>query len=235
MDATTDVRPPARQTARPRTALAAVAVLGAALGGTLAACAGSAPPPPAASAGTSPLAGVWDATFALDAPPLGFDTAALRARPDGRVHGMLVFVPNHWLTAADVAGAGLPTAPTLYGTYDLDFRPFGFDPRDPDRVPGVVATASTPGGPNGADSVMVVLGPSDDREQVTLAGVLRSDSVVGRWRVQGAGRSALTAGGQFVLVAASAAAPRAATPRPTLGARARGILLRGGSTAGAEP
>ena len=226
------MRPLLRKTAPSRATLAALGVLGAALGGTLEACGGAASRP-AASAGTPRLAGVWDATFVLDAPPLGFDTAALRARPDARVRGTLVLVPNHWLTAAAVAGVGLPTAPTLYGTYDLDFTPFGFDPRDAHRVPGVVATA-TPSGPTGADSVTLVLDPSADREQVTLAGVLRADSVVGTWRVQGPGRSGMTGGGHFVLVAPPATAPPAATPRATLGARARGILLRGGPTAGAE-
>lgn len=148
-----------------------------------------------------PLAGVWDGAFTLDAPPLGFDTAALRGARQGRVRGTFAFLPNHVLTAAVATGTELAVAPSLYGTYDVDFTPFGFDVRRPDRVPDLVGVAAA------GDSVLLLLSPSDDRAQVLLAGTFRRDSLVGTWRLQSAGRGSSSAGGHFVLVAPATARP----------------------------
>ncbi|GJG87072.1 hypothetical protein tb265_22530 [Gemmatimonadetes bacterium T265] len=204
---------------------AALAVVALAAAGTVAACGRDGRPARAARPAGSPplLAGVWDATFSLDVPPLGYDSAALRQAAQGRVRGRFAFMPNHYLPASVATGVGLPAAPTLYGTYDVDFRPFGFDPRNGDRVPDVVGVA--PGGPSAAggaaaDSVTLLLSPSNDRAQVLLAGTVRGDSVVGTWHLQSAGRGGPTAVGHFVLVA-PAAGRAASTPAPRAGLAAR--------------
>ncbi len=207
--------------ARMRTAAARAAVFAG-----LGACGGGATSRPSTPAEAPRLARVWDATFVLDAPPLGFDSAALRATPQGRVHGILAVVPNHWLTTAATAAATLPTRPTLYGAYDVDFTPFGFDPRDADRVPDVVGTASSVA-PPGRDSVLLVLGPASERGRVVLAGTLRADSIVGTWQLQSAGRAGTTAQGHFVLVASPATPSRPAAAAATFRARARAVLHGG--------
>ena len=199
-------------------AIGGLALGGLALGG-LAACGPAAHRrTPVESAGMPPLAGIWDVAFVLDAPPLGFEPPPAGGLARARVGGTLALVANHWLTAPVGDDATAAVRPIVYGTYDVDFRAFGFDPRDPDRVPDVIATevvrrvpvprAALPraaghdrGGPSGGDSVTVVLGPDNERAQVVLVGAARADSVVGTWRLRSAGRWGATAAGRFVLVA----------------------------------
>ena len=193
----------------------AATIGGLALGG-LTFCGPAARRTPVGTAGVPPLAGIWDATFVLDAPPLGVAPPPSSGVGRARVGGTLALVANHWLTAP--IGVDATVRPMVYGTYDVDFRPFGFDPRDPDRVPDVVATEAVPpmpvppasvpraarddrGGSSCGDSVTVVLGPDSERAQVLLVGAARADSVVGTWRLRSAGRWGATAAGRFVLVA----------------------------------
>ncbi len=205
---------------------ASATVLAAVLAALLGACR-SAHERESLAAPTSRLVGVWDVTFALDSPPLGFDSAALHESSGGRVRGTLALVANHWLTASAATGDVSQARPAVYGTYDVDFSPFGFDPRDADRVPDLVATTRQPLGSasaTGGDSVEVVLGPASERAQVVLRGAWRADSVVGTWRLRSAGRWGATASGHFVLVSGRLAAgrPAAAVLRTLRGAVARG-------------
>jgi hypothetical protein len=83
----------------------------------------------------------------------------------------MVFVPNRWLHDH----AWEFGVPSNYGVYDIDFREFGFDPRDPDEPAMVYA------GPIVGDSIGITLHDSRDQTIVALRGSLAGDSVTGTW------------------------------------------------------
>jgi hypothetical protein len=87
------------------------------------------------------------------------------------VHGQIALLANRWV------GGVYPQmlSPTCYGVYDLDFSPFGFDPRNRGHVPLALA------GTGARDSVTVVLEPGPNQQSVVLRGVLAGDSVAGHW------------------------------------------------------
>src|SRR5690348_9838868 len=91
------------------------------------------------------LVGMWDIVYTLDHPTL---LSGRRSVTDRVVRGRIAFLANRWLDATytDIG------TPTNYGTYDVDFTPFGFHHSD-GQPPTAVAAAF------GADSVEVLLGP----------------------------------------------------------------------------
>jgi len=130
------------------------------------------------------ITGTWDITFHLNRAPL-LDADTLTAKHD--VNGSIAFLANRSL-ANQYPGV---TALTNYGTYDIDFSTFGFDPREGRRVPTAVA------GSIAKDSIEIVLGPDEGGISVWMRGGLSRDSIVGRWEVSfpraGAG------GGSFLM------------------------------------
>ena len=171
--------------ARTTTGLAAVLAF-------VSACGHGGAPRAGASAAARRIVGMWEADFALRTPPLAFDSAALRRSPHGDVHATLAFVPNTWLEPASADVTTPATAPVAYGTFDADFTPFGFEPREGGRVPTAVVSVT-------GDSVLLLLGPGGDQTSVYVAAVWRGDSAVGTWRLQSSGRAGATASGGVVI------------------------------------
>lgn len=132
---------------------------------------------------TKRLVGTWDARFQIERPLL------IGSPPkQHEVKGQLAMLANRSLIDA------YPTMelPTDYGTFDIDFTPFGFDGRADGQTPTVFAAW------RGADSLDIVLGEPDGDISVRMHGRFLGDSIVGTWRVlisrTGGG------GGSFVLV-----------------------------------
>lgn len=150
---------------------------------------GSRPQQHGESALAKELAGTWEITFHLDRPPLlGADTLSLKRD----VSGTFVFLANRSLEGRYPGVSNV----TNYGTYDIDFTAFGFDPRDTGRIPTVAVDSVA------ADSIEVVLSTEEGGISVRMRGGIRRDTVTGQWQVLfprvGAG------GGSFLM-----------TPRPT--------------------
>ena len=131
------------------------------------------------------LAGAWSIRLQIDRSR--FEAVAPSEALVREVRGDVALVANHWL-----AGNPRVPLPTLYGTYDIDFRPLGFDPRIDGKVPRVEAAA------RGRDSVDLVFEPADDRQQVRLRGAWIADSIIGRWELDG-GRIGGDAAGAFTM------------------------------------
>lgn len=116
------------------------------------------------------LTGTWDVRFEVDRPPLltEQDIRSLRV-----VEGQLAFLTNRSL---DASYPQLAT-PTNYGTFDVDFSPFGFEARNRHRTPTAVA------GWLSADSVEIILAPDENRTIVRMRGRSAGDTVAGVWDV----------------------------------------------------
>lgn len=138
------------------------------------------------------LAGMWDASFALDV------SLAQRDFPTPPVRGRIALLPNRWL---DGSYPGID-ALSDYGTYDVDFTSFGIEPRARGETPTVVA------GWTGRDSVQFVLTSGVPSLSIVLRGRVVGDSITGRWTYTVARASG--GGGQFVLVRAAPLGARAA-------------------------
>jgi hypothetical protein len=116
------------------------------------------------------LAGTWNITFHLERPPsLVMDTVSVKHD----VSGSLAFLANRSL---ENHYPGVDTL-TNYGTYDIDFTAFGFDPRDGGRIPTVVV------GSIAEDSIEMVLSPDQEGISVRMRGGISGDSVSGKWDV----------------------------------------------------
>ena len=130
------------------------------------------------------LEGTWNIDFHLQRSPLlGSDT--LSGKRD--VNGSLIFLAsqspeNHYSGVGD---------PTDYGTYDIDFSPFGFDPRETGKIPTTVVGWVSP------DSIEIVLSPDQTDISVRMTGGVSHDTISGKWEVSfpraGAG------GGSFLM------------------------------------
>lgn len=148
------------------------------------ACAdGSATERGVATAPATRLAGTWDVRFVLDRSPM---LGPVR-RTAENVRGRFAFLQNRWLPAPH----SWTERPTDYGAYDIDFTPFGFEPRSAVETPTAVAR-SLPG-----DSVEIVLGPERTPVTVSMRGKLANDSVAGTWEVSIS--RAAGGGGRFVM------------------------------------
>ena len=139
----------------------------------------------ARAATTQRLIGTWDARFHLD-QPLVLRPGSGSVKQD--VYGQFAFLANRWLNR------DYPTmeSPSDYGTFDVDFTPFGFDARTNDEAPTAVA------GWLKHDSLEIILGDPQSDMTVRMSGRVAGDSIVGGWRVlvsrTGGG------GGRFVMV-----------------------------------
>ena len=112
------------------------------------------------------LVGVWDVHFE------GERSVAVRSEGAPReASGEIAFLANRWL---DVSYPGIDT-PTDFGTYDVDFTPFGIEPRARGETPTAVA------GWIGPDSVQIVLTSTVSGMSVELHGRAVGDSVTGTW------------------------------------------------------
>lgn len=129
------------------------------------------------------LDGAW--TIELRADRLRLEPVAGKSAQTLTVRGEIALVSNHWL-----GGGGDAPRPSQYGTYDIDFSALGFDPRHGGELPR--ATARMVEG----DSVALVLEPGDAHESVYLRGVVRADSIAGRWSLEPV-RAGADAAGRF--------------------------------------
>ncbi len=130
------------------------------------------------------LAGTWDITFHLERPPL-LTTDTLSVKRD--VSGSLAFLANRSL---ENHYSGVD-ALTNYGTYDIDFTPFGFDPRDGGRIPTVAVDSVA------EDSIEIVLSPDQESISFRMRGGISRDSISGKWEVSFARAGA--GGGSFFM------------------------------------
>ena len=131
------------------------------------------------------LIGLWDVRFQLERPLFGNgDSGALKRY----VRGELAFLANRWVTRV------YPTmrSATLYGSYDVDFSPFGFDPRSNDETPTALA------GWLSSDSLEIIIGDPESDLSVTMDGRIAGDSIAGGWKVVIA--RSYGSGGRFVMV-----------------------------------
>ena len=129
------------------------------------------------------LVGAWHVRFHLQTPLTGRDTAGA---PE--VHGTLALVQDRWVRNVPPL-SGL----THTGSYDVDFRPFGFETRDAGEVPRAVARVAS------HDSVQVVLDPGDGQLPVVLRGTWTGDSITGAWALEPPERAVGGGGGRFVM------------------------------------
>lgn len=138
----------------------------------------------AESAPAQRLVGTWVVSFHMDRSLMPtMDTVSV---PQD-VRGQLAFLANRWL---DRAYPQIET-PTDYGTYDIDFAPFGFDPRVTGQPPTAVA------GWLAHDSVEIILEPEQTQMAVTMRGKLDGDSISGIWQVSVSRTSG--GGGRFMM------------------------------------
>lgn len=115
------------------------------------------------------LIGTWDARFHLDRPLLVAQQSGSQIRD---VSGQLAFLANHSVTQTYPA---MPS-PSDYGTFDIDFNPFGFDPRSENETPTAEAWLT-------GDSLQVMLGDPTGDITVRMGGRLVGDSITGSWTV----------------------------------------------------
>ena len=118
----------------------------------LAACSPS--PAPRDAAGHAGINGLWNATFSLEHSP----AASINAARAPELRGTIALLTN-------------------YGTYDVDFTPFGFNPRDANDAPALVVN------PSAGDSVDLELADSRRETVVVLRGARSGDSISGAWVV----------------------------------------------------
>ena len=131
------------------------------------------------------LIGIWNARFQLDRPLFGSaDSRAI----DRTVPGELAFLPNRWVTRAYPS----MRSATAYGSYDVDFTPFGFDSRSNDETPTAVA------GWLNSDSLEIIIGDPESDVSVRMDGRIAGDSIAGGWRVLIARTGG--SGGRFVML-----------------------------------
>jgi hypothetical protein len=116
------------------------------------------------------LVGAWDVRFELERPLMLAVASNATVRS---VRGQFAFVENRWLSAS----YPWMQRPTDYGTYDVDFTPFGFESRTNGETPTAVARWLH------GDSVQILLGLDESPVAVTMRGRLTSDSILGTWDV----------------------------------------------------
>lgn len=112
------------------------------------------------------LVGVWDVRFEAEPSLAPHGEGAAR-----ETRGQIAFLANRWL---DVSYPGIDT-PTDFGTYDVDFAPFGIEPRARGETPTAVA------GWIGPDSVQIMLTSTVSGMSFELRGRAVGDSIAGTW------------------------------------------------------
>lgn len=130
-----------------------------------------------AAANANRLSGLWLIRLRIDG---GADKA-----PPAQANGQIALTLNEERMGASTFGQ----PPMLFGTYDLDFRPLGLSTEAYVGMPEVECRLR-------GDTVDLKLAP-ESRLPVELTGVIRDDSITGRWSAhQRAGPDGL---GEFTL------------------------------------
>lgn len=131
------------------------------------------------------LIGMWDVRFHLDRAVV-LSTGSESTPAD--VSGQLAFLANRWVRHL----YPMMDSPSDYGSFDVDFTPFGFDARSNDETPTASARWLTD------DSLEIFLGDPSNDVTVRMHGRFSGDSIAGGWRVL----VARTGGGagRFVMV-----------------------------------
>jgi hypothetical protein len=123
------------------------------------------------------LVGTWDVSFTTD-------RHASITSPPGVVTGTLAFTADHHGPASTEELRDL----THQGSYDLDFRPFGWTTRGVDALAVAVARVGAAQRERALDAVpdslFIVLSPGTERFAVRMAGTFAGDSAWGRWRAR---------------------------------------------------
>lgn len=114
------------------------------------------------------LAGLWEIRLKLERPVVLVTTTT---RMPDEVRGYFAFVRNH---ARRDRYPAIGT-PSYYGSYDVDFAPFGFGPSTKNVPPSALASLYA------GDSVLIALDATDTELAVTLRGAMTGDSLVGGW------------------------------------------------------
>jgi hypothetical protein len=117
------------------------------------------------------LVGTWNAEFWLD-------RNAYHSRDTTEVPGTISLEEDTYgrISATELGDA------THAGVYDLDFSRFGFEAREPDAVPTVIARVShriVNGAP--IDSLRIVLSPGSPLFPVVMSGLIDCDRPAGQW------------------------------------------------------
>lgn len=129
------------------------------------------------------LSGTWDIRLRLERPVVLVSDTTRSAK---EVHGDFAFVRNH-ARRDRYPEVGIPT---YYGTYDIDFAPFGFAPGASGDPPSALATVFD------RDSVLIVLDATNTELTLTLRGSIGGDSVAGGWT---ASSRRVGGGGSYVM------------------------------------
>ena len=108
------------------------------------------------------LSGTWEGVIRLDS------TWRLRDRAQSRATAVHI----HFAAVGDASPATTSARTVHPGTFEIDFRRFGF----------TLASRDALGWFAGSDSVRAVLSPAVDHGTVELGGIVRGDSIVGTWR-----------------------------------------------------
>jgi hypothetical protein len=139
----------------------------------------------ALTASSQRLIGIWDVRFHLDRPLVASPESESTRRD---VSGELAFLANRWVKRL----YPMMDSPSDYGSFDVDFAPFGFDARSNDETPTALARWLSD------DSLEIILGDPNSDVTVRMGGRLASDSIAGGWRVLVARTGG--GGGRFVMV-----------------------------------
>lgn len=150
---------------------------------TALACRDRAPSRRVQAAESTGLVGAWDVVLQLERPLVLVTGTPGQPR---EIYGHFAFVRN------DTRRDGYPTIgiPDYYGTYEIDFTPFGFTPGRRGDLPSAVANRQ------GRDSVLIVLAPAHTTLTVVLRGSMRADSLLGTWT---ASSRTVGGGGSYVM------------------------------------
>ena len=138
---------------------------------------------PAEARVASSLAGVWTIRLSLLTAPFG--ARVVEEKPD--IDGQIALLRNSSIAKRY---AHLTTV-TNYGSYDIDFSPFGFDSPETGKPTSVLA------GPFDSDSITILLSPNQSDMEIRMTGKLFGDSVEGTWSV--AFSRAGVGGGRFTM------------------------------------
>ena len=115
------------------------------------------------------LAGEWDIVLVLERSPVLTNKGAV----GDRVRGRLALLENGSLATSY---SHIHT-PASYGTFAIDFSPFGF------QLPIAGATPAAVAGRSSSDSVEIVLEPGQTRVSLRMRGRFVGDSIIGVWDV----------------------------------------------------
>ena len=138
---------------------------------------------PAEARVANALAGVWTVSLSLSTAPFGAESIASAPNIDGQI----ALLQNSSISTRYAHLAHV----TNYGSYKIDFSPFGFQSPENGRPTSVLA------GPFNSDSITILLSPNQNDVEIRMTGRLSGDSVEGIWSV--AFPRAGVGGGRFAM------------------------------------